>query len=231
VNEAISSLNMEESSSTPSTIAAQSAEVAKAQAEVATDQSEIAHSELTAPFDGVVTDVEPTVGEVFNVGAPAITVISGGPFKIIAQMPETDVAKLTLGDTASVTLPAYGANTIFPATVTDIDPAETTVNAVNGYQVTLHFASVDPRILSGMTANISIITATTSSVVAVPASDIITDTTTTGDIQTSVMVESQTNGQPSGTFVKKPITVGITGDNGYVEIKSGLSDGDIVAKF
>jgi multidrug efflux pump subunit AcrA (membrane-fusion protein) len=82
-----------------------------------------------------------------------------------------------------------------------------------------------------MTANISIITATTSSVVAVPASDIITDTTTTGDIQTSVMVESQTNGQPSGTFVKKPITVGITGDNGYVEIKSGLSDGDIVAKF
>jgi RND family efflux transporter MFP subunit len=232
INEANSALNLDESSATPSTIAAQSAEIAKAQAEVSTDQSQIAHATLTAPFDGIITDVEPTVGEVFSAGVPAITVISGGPFKIGVGVPETDVAKLTVGDTASVTLSAYDASTTFPATITTIDPAETVVNGVNSYQVTLHFLNADPRILSGMTANVSIVTATDTDVIAVPISDIITDnSTTSGGVQTSVMVEGQSNGKPNGVFVKKPVVTGITGSNGYIEIKSGLSDGDIVAEF
>jgi len=232
IDEAESALNLDESSATPSTIAAQSAEIAKAQAEVSTDQSQIAHAELTAPFDGIVTDVEPTVGEVFSAGVPAITVISGGPFKIGVGVPETDVAKLTVGDTASVTLSAYDASTTFPATITTIDPAETVVNGVNSYQVTLHFSNTDPRILSGMTANVSIVTATDTDVIAVPISDIITDnSTTSGGVQTSVMVEGQSNGKPNGVFVKKPVVTGITGSNGYIEIKSGLSDGDIVTEI
>ena len=232
INESISALNLDESSATPSAVAAQSAEIAKAQAEVSTDQSQIAHAELTAPFDGIVTNVEPAVGEVFSAGVPAITVISGGPFKIAVGVPETDVAKLTVGDIASVNLSAYGASTTFPATITTIDPAETVVNGVNSYQVTLHFSNTDPRILSGMTANVSIVTATDTDVIAVPISDIITDnSTTSGGVQTSVMVEGQSNGKPNGVFVKKPVMTGITGSNGYVEIKSGLSDGDVVAEF
>jgi multidrug efflux pump subunit AcrA (membrane-fusion protein) len=226
INEAASALNLDESSATPSTIAAQTAEVAKAQAEVDADQSQINHAELTAPFDGIVTNVEPTVGEVFSVGVPAITVISGGPFKIDVGMPETDVAKLTIGDMASVTLDAYGAGTTFPTKVTTIDPAETVVNGINSYQVTLHFLNTDPRILSGMTANVSIVTATATDVLAIPTNDIITKGT-----QTFVIVETQLNGKPSGSFIEKQVTTGITGSNGYVEIVSGLSDGDIVAEF
>ena len=224
VNEANSALTLEQSSATPSTIAAQTAQVDKAQAEVDADESQINHSALVAPFDGIVTDVEATKGDVFALGVPAITVISDNPFKIDIEVSETDVAKLTLGSPAKVTLDAYGSDKPFPATVTTIDPARTTVSGVNSYEVTLHFANTDPRILPGMTANVSIATASSSNVLAVPVGDIITR-----GADTFVLVKNK-NGS-SNSFSEKQVTTGITGTNGYIEITSGLSDGDTVASF
>lgn len=221
LNEASSALTLEQSSSTPATIAAQEAAVAAAQAQADSDQAQISHSELVAPFDGIVTDVEATKGDVFDEGVPAITVISDGPMKIEVQVSETDVAKLALGDVAAVTLDAYGSGTEFPAVVTAIDPGQTVANGVNSYQVTLHFLNADARILSGMTANISIVTATATDAIAVPADDIITQGT-----QTFVMTQG-VNGQ----FSEQQVMTGITGSNGYVQIVSGLSDGTVIASL
>ena len=218
-NEAHSALTLEQSSATPSTLAAQSALVARAQASVAAAQSQIAHSKIIAPFDGIVTEVLPTVGEVYSGGTPAITVISGGPAKIDLMIPETDVAKIHINDQAIVTLSAYGSTT-FPAIVTTISPALTTVQGITAYQTTVHFLDADPRILSGMTASVNIMTASSTGAITVPARAIVYEGS-----QAYVLVKTDRQ------FVKKPVTVGITGSDNSVEITSGLTDGDTVASF
>jgi len=142
---------------------------------------------------------------------------------------ETDVAKLTVGDSANITLDAYGSRDIFPATVTAIDPAETVINGVNSYKVTLHFTQTDPRIISGMTANVNISAGSATDVLAVPSSAIITQ-----GYKTYLLVQNA-----NGTFTQREVHTGITGENAssttdtgtYTEIQSGLSATDTVASF
>jgi len=227
--DATASLNLEQSSSTPDTLDAAQAQVEAAQANVATIQAEINHSIITAPFDGIITDSEPKVGEVFAAGTPAFTIMSDGVYKVEVYVSETDVAKLAVGDSANITLDAYGSRDIFPATVTQIDPAETVVNGVNSYKVTLHFVQTDPRIISGMTANVTIDAGYAPQVLAVPSSAIITQ-----GYNTYLLVENS-----GGTYTKQQVRTGITGENAssttdtgtYTEIQSGLSANAMVASF
>jgi RND family efflux transporter MFP subunit len=228
--DATASLTLEQSSSTPDTLETQQAQVAAAQAQVTNIQAQIAHTVITAPFDGVITDSEPKVGEVFAAGTPAFTIMSNGVYKVEVYVSETDVAKLTVGDPAEISLDAYGSGTLFPATVTAIDPAETTdANGVSTYKVTLHFTQQDPRILSGMTANVSIDAGYAGQVIAVPSSAIVTQ-----GADTYVLVQNS-----KGAFVEQLVQTGITGNNAsstsdtntYIQIESGLSQGDVIASF
>ncbi len=220
--EATATLAVEQSGGTLSTIAAQ-------QAAVDAIQAQINHTVITAPFDGIITDSEPKVGEVFAAGTPAFTIISTGVYKVEVYVSETDVAKLAVGDAAHITLDAYGSGTVFPAIVTQIDPAETVTNGVNSYKITLHFTQTDPRIISGMTANVSIDAGYASQVVAVPSSALVTQSSAT-------YVELQ---NANGSFTKTKVQTGITGINAsstsdtgtYVEVKSGLSASDTIASF
>ncbi len=220
-HEAAATLDVQQSSSADSSIQAQTAVVAAAQAQADAAKSQIAHSQIVAPFDGIVTDVEPKIGEVFSAGMPAITLISAGPYKIDIQVSETDVATLAVGNAASVTLSAYGTATTFPATVTTISPAKNTTNGKEAYDVTLHFINNDPRILSGMTANVSIVTASSTGALAIPTGSVITKGNST------YVLAKNTTGQ----YIEKPVTLGITGTNGYVEVKTGLTESDSVASF
>ena len=228
-SEANTSLVLEQSSSTPDTIDAQKAQVAVAEAQVANIQAQINHTVITAPFDGVITDAEPKLGEVFAAGTPAFTIMSDGVYKVEVYVSESDIAKLAVGNTATVSLNAYGSGTLFPATVTQIDPAETVTNGVNSYKVTLHFLNTDSRIIPGMTANASIDAGYASQVVGIPSSSVITQGSAT-----YVLAENADR-----TFTKQQIQTGITGSNAsstsdtdtYVEVTSGLNAGDSIASF
>lgn len=140
--------------------------------------------------------------------------------KIEVYVSEADIAKVKVGDQANVTLDAYGTDTAFPATVTTIDTAETTVNGAPAYKVTLHFVNADPRVKAGMTANAHIIAAEHNNVIAIPARLVVGD----GD-QPFVLV------QHGSTIEKRTVTLGITGDDGMVEVTSGLSEGETINNF
>ena len=105
--------------------------------------------------------------------------------------------------------------------MTEVDPAETIVNGIGAYGIKLQFVHDDSRIKSGMTANIFITTGVRKAVLALPASAIITSGS-----DKFVFVD---NG--SSKPVKTPVTVGITGDDGRVEIVSGLKAGDKVVTY
>ncbi len=193
------------------------AQLARAEATVAGILADIAERSPTAPFAGIITTVDAKVGETITSGKPAVSMISTGTFQVESYIPEVNIALISVGDTATVTLDAYGADTTFPATVVSIDPAETIKDGVATYRALLQFTDQDQRIKSGMTANIVITTDKRSAVIAIPQGIVISR-----DGKKFVTVRDG-----SGT-TEREVTTGAVSSSGQVEIRSGLREGDQV---
>ncbi len=212
---AVSNYNLKVSGNSADSIAAEAAKVQQAQASLAEDT-------IISPLDGIVTAVIPSVGEFASVGTTAFSVQSKDGYKIEAFVPEADIAKVSIGDTGSTTLDAYGSNTYFDVVVTAIDPAETVIEGVPTYKVTLLFAKPDSRIRSGMTANLDIFTHERYNVLEIPYRAIsITATSTTVNLV-----------NPDGvTYTSIPVVTGLKGSDGSIEVVSGLKVGDKVVTY
>ena len=213
--EAQNEFNLKEVGSSAQSIAAQSAKVDGANAELAKDR-------ILSPIDGVITFVEPNEGEFVSAGETAFTVQSDGAYKIEAYVPEADVAKVALGDLASTTLDAYGSNIDFPSQVTAIDPAETILEGVPTYKVTLLFVASDVRIRSGMTANLVILTHKASGVLEIPYRATIITATSTAVRKVSA---------DGKAYAIIPVVAGLKGSDGSIQIISGLNAGDKVVTY
>ncbi len=183
---------------------------------------ELEKNSLASPIDGVVTKVETDIGEFISPGTIAFAVISDGDYKIEAFIPEADIAKVNISNYASTTLDAYGQGIDFPASVVDIDPAETVLEGVPTYRIILKFVYKDFRIKSGMTANLDIKTNERRNVLVVPTRAIQTE-----ENLKFVRVVDQTG----KAYVQVPVVVGLKGSNGMTEIVSGINVGDKVVTY
>lgn len=212
-------LTLAQAGATTNDLAAQQAVVDSAQA--ALDAANVALSQTTivAPLSGSITMQNANMGQTVTPGVPLISLIADGKYQADAQVSESDVAKIKVGDVVQTTFSAYGTVS-FPGTVTSIDPAATIANGVASYKVTMTFTDLDPRIQSGLTANMQIVTATKPSALAVPQSAIITNGT-----QKFVYVKGAKGP------VETPVVTGIESANGMTEITTGLSAGMNVLTF
>lgn len=198
-------------------IAPQKANVDAAEAKVAYYRVQLAKTALRSPIEGVVAEVNIKAGELVAANAAAVSVISAAEYEIEAKVPEVDIAKLAIGDEATVTLDAYGSAAIFKAKIAKFDPAETVVDGVPTYTTTFQFLARDERIRSGMTANIKIVTEKKEDAILLPGRAI-----------------RQKNGGSAvrlfrnGAEMEMPVEIGIRGADGMVEIISGISEGDII---
>jgi multidrug efflux pump subunit AcrA (membrane-fusion protein) len=185
-------------------------------------RAELNKGVIFAPFDGIITRVEPTIGEFASLGQTAFSIIEDNGYKIEAFVPEADIAKINLNDLASTTLDAYGQNVDFPSVVTTIDPAETILEGVPTYKVTLRFIESDSRLRPGMTANLEILTDERSNVLIVPARAVVDD-----DGSKTVRVLNS----DGKTFTPVSVRVGLKGSDGVIEIISGVSEGEEVVTY
>ncbi len=220
IAQAQAGLALTTASSTPQEIDAQEATVAQAQAAASAAQLALDNGALTAPFSGTVQNLTAQVGQVVSPSAPVAQVVSNGDFTIQAYVSELDVAKVAVGDSASVTLDAFGNGTAFPATVTAIDSAQTAVNGVPSYLVTLHFINAEPQVTAGMTGNVNIVLTEASNTIAIPSRLILND----GN-QDFVLLKK------GSAIVRQPVQIGIVGGDGMTEIESGLTNGDTLANY
>jgi HlyD family secretion protein len=186
-------------------------------ARVAGINADIESRILRAPFNGIVSKVDIEKGEIATAGTVVATVISKNNYQVKVQVPEVDIVNLTPGLTASITLDAYGKDVIFPAKVFSVDQSETKVDGVTIYESNVLFDELDPRVLSGMTANIEILKAKVENVIAIPSSYIETDKD-----GSFVMLQS------GEELIKTYVTTGLKGANGDIEITSGLAEGDTI---
>ena len=187
------------------------------EASVAQARASLAKTIIKAPFDGVITKVLGTEGEIASINTPVVSVITDSNLEIEVNIPEADIPKVKLGAKASITFDAYGKDFVAYASVVSIDPAATILEGVPTYQTTLHFDNMDEKIKSGMTANITIVGEKKDNVLAVSQRAVTTD----GDEKSvQVMIGKNTE--------KRNVTTGLRGSKGEIEITSGLNEGDVV---
>ncbi|MBU6370835.1 MAG: efflux RND transporter periplasmic adaptor subunit [Patescibacteria group bacterium] len=214
--------NLDLAGNTAESIAGQAASVEEAQANVDAAEAELAKSVVISPISGVVTNVPISVGETVSAGETAISVISYGKYDVESYIPEADIARVKIGDPATTTLDAYGSAVFFPTSVAKIDPAETVIEGVPTYKVTFVFASSsDSRIKSGMTANLDILTGTATDTLAVPSRSVYS-------VNVQKYVELVLDPKNPAKTAKTAITTGLRGVDGFVQVLSGLSDGQTI---
>jgi len=225
-----STLNLKRAGSTPEQIAAQTAQVQSAEANVKSQQAQIKYAQanlgnigaqiaknnITSPIDGIVVLQEAKVGEIVQSNVTIIKVISDNKFQIEANVAEVDIANIKVGDTASVTLDAFGSDTLFKAQIITVDPAETIVDGVPTYKVTLEFTEENSNIKSGLTANVDILTAEKNDVVNIPQRAIIRNN---GDKIVRIL-------RGTNEIQEVKVNTGIRGSNGNIEILDGVNPGD-----
>lgn len=190
-------------------------------AAVANIQAQLAKNVLHAPISGIITVQDAKVGEIAGAGVSLVSVISDTQLKIEVNIPEADIAKIRIGDTAKVTLDAYGNDVVFAAKVTMIDPAETLVEGVATYRTTLQFTKKDSRVKPGMTANIDILTEKKEGVLFLPTRALVRK-----DGAQFVLVDRGPEADPE----ERRVEVGVRGSDGNTEILSGLTEGETVVR-
>ena len=201
-------------------ILAQRAYVEEAEASVRNYNAQLGKTVIRAPFGGIVTKTEVKVGEIVSANTPVVSLISDNEFEIEAYIPEADIAKAKIGNSTRVTLDAYGDSIVFPAHVVFIEPAETILDGVATYKTTLQFDTKDERVRSGMTANADIVTGTREHVIIIPSRAVI-------DKDDMKVVRKFVN----KIIEEVPVTVGLRGFDGNIEIIEGVREGDVVITF
>lgn len=107
---------------------------------------------LTSPISGVVTARNYDPGDMTG-GLPIITVAQVNPVKIIINVPESELSKVTKGMPAKITFDSYG-DEIFEGHITMVSPTVDTNSRTFGVEIGL--SNSDGKILPGMFGRVSL---------------------------------------------------------------------------
>jgi HlyD family secretion protein len=193
------------------------AKIAQANATIEGIKARIRDAMIIAPISGLITQFDAEVGQLATPNTPLISIMSSEGYEVDAGVSETDIGKISIGDTVSMTLDAF-PNETFSGSVFYIAPAETNNQGVISYEVKISFNDNDSRIKSGLTANIDIETQKKDNVLILPQYAILQN-------DDGVFVQTV---DEDGKTKDNPVTLGIQDRDGNVEIISGVTDGEQV---
>lgn len=178
---------------------------------------------LYAPYDGIVLSSDFEVGEQ-NGGNNMISILSND-FLIKATVSETDISKVSEGDEAYITLDAYPDNE-FSGEVKKIIPISVDEGGIISFEIIIKFSDANEiEIYYGLSANVDIITEEAENVLFVPIQSVYKKN---GKSYVDLLVSEQVEPENIAESVKKvEVTTGIN-DYYYIEITSGLKEGDII---
>lgn len=148
-------------------IALKQAQTQLESSQVAVDQAKrnLEKTKLYAPFDGVVSQVNASVGD--NVSGVAVVVVDMANLQVRVTVAEVDVAKIKAGQTAQMTMDAL-PNKTYTAKIQSVAPVATVTQGVVNYNVVANITDNDGAIKPGMTANLTITVEQRNNVLLVP---------------------------------------------------------------
>jgi multidrug efflux pump subunit AcrA (membrane-fusion protein) len=187
------------------------ARVAQAKASLAELTSTLADRSIVAPFAGTVTTVDILPGETAPT-TPVITLLAADAFEVIARIPEIDITKMAVGQTARILFDAE-QTTVRTGTVNYIAPLPTLIDGVSYFEVKIMLSEIPTWLRGGLNADIDIITGQSELGAKVPSRYLSTNESGSS-IRTLVGNEISTTS----------VTVSFTGNDGFVAI-DGLTPG------
>lgn len=198
--------------------------VESARATIWTIQKLLKKNIVYAPTDGMIIKKYLEVGEMASMTTPIVTISGEKGFEIEADIPESDIDKVKIGQRGEATFDAFDSDEIFYFTVSEIEPAATVILDVVYYKVNFKMEKEDSRIKSGMSTDIDILTSERKNVLSVSNQAVKND-------EGNKYVEVLKIIDEKKVTERKDVKVGLRGDNGMTEIISGLSEGDEVVTF
>jgi multidrug efflux pump subunit AcrA (membrane-fusion protein) len=218
-------------STTASTIAIDQAQVTVAQSNLVTAQKNLAGATVTAPVSGKVASISntligatispnttPTNGSTSATGFIVLTDVGG--LQVTAGFSESDVAKIAVGQTASIAFTAL-PNETGAAKVSSVALLPTTSSGATTYTVTFQLTGKVAGLKPGMTATATVVVADSPNAISVTSRAV----TTRGN-NSFVNVVTTVKGKQVET--PTPVVIGVVGDSSD-EILSGLKEGQLVA--
>lgn len=168
---------------------------------------------VISPIDGevIVRSVEP--GQ--TVATSDAVLVLSDRLIVKAQVDETDIGKIHVGQEAVISLDAYPDIKV-QARVDHIAYESTVTNNVTIYEVDILPKTVPPVFRSGMSANVEVITASKSNVMLIPVSAV-----KQGEKKSFVLVSRGEGQNPE----RRQVTLGMTSGQD-VEVLSGLGSED-----
>ena len=179
---------------------------------------QISETTLYSPIAGIVTKKNVELGENVLAGATVLTVSSEGEPKVEIEIPESDIVDVKVGQHAEITFDALSSDEKLKGEVYEIEPASTVISDVVYYKAKIKLEKIDDRLKLGMSADADINTMQKNDVVMIPYRAVKND----GD-QDYVDVLKTDN-----TTERVNVKAGLKGDDGMVEIISGLKGGEDV---
>lgn len=208
------------------------ASLQNADASRAVAATNLADATLIAPVAGRVASIASSVGQTVSAGGSAsgsssstgasgfIVLTDVSALRVEASVTEGDAGNVRIGEPVTITFDALsGASTT--GRVSWVDLVGTTSSGVASYGVTIDMDSVPTGLKPGMSASVTITTASASGVLAVPA------TAVTSAGTRSFVTVVRTNASGKQTLARTDVTVGLKGDS-MTQITSGLSAGEDV---
>ncbi|QCI97223.1 efflux RND transporter periplasmic adaptor subunit [Agrobacterium larrymoorei] len=173
----------------------------------------LARTGVKTPVAGIISAKNARVGAIASgSGNPLFTVIKDGAIELVADLSETDIQKIKVGQKASLTV--AGGRQKIEGTVRIVSPTVDPTTRLGSVHIVL---PVDSPARAGMYASADVIVASTNAL-ALPLSAV----TSGRDGSTTRKVEN-------GVVKQVKIETG-TQDGGFVEITSGLAAGEMVVE-
>ncbi len=221
-------------------------QVDQARAALQEARDQLAKTVLRSPMVGQVTRVAVEEGEVAVPGTFSretgllLTVSDLSIIQVNVQVDETDVVRLSLGDSAEITIDAF-PDTTFTGRVTKIaQSAVRLISAAAGadravdYDVEVTLDDPPPDVRPDLSATAKMVTATRDSVLAIPIIALTVREHTVISTETAPRDTTKGKRETEGVFVVhngtaqfRPVKVGIAGEE-HFEVLSGLAEGDTI---
>lgn len=206
---------------------------------------------ITSPIKGTIIDKNYNAGETTEANKTLCTIYDLSYLTMTLSVDELDISDISVGQTVSITADAVEDQT-YTGTVTKVSVAGTSTGSATTYPVTIRIDETD-GLLPGMSVDATIELQHADNVLVIPAAALNRGNTVlvtkdspsaaNADTSDSQPDTSQPDGrqpqgdqsaapQPadaaSGDYVSVQVTTGVS-DGDYIEITSGLQEGDTVA--
>ncbi len=203
-------------SPTPEDIAIAQAQVQQAQASVDQAKLRLDDGIITAPFAGIVLSIGPQVGEMVSMNASVIVLGDLDRFYLDANVDETDVSRVRVGQDALITSDSF-AELGLQGKVTRVDLLGKVAQGVVSYGVRIEIQASEAMLLPGMTAFADITVARKEDALIVPNRAIRRDSR--GNYYVEVAA--------GGVLAQRTVTTGL-GNEQFTEILEGVREGEEV---